>query len=398
MDPAATPPSRRRSFPPGWLLAILLAPAAIPVRGDPAGPGVTRVELPEGTIESRRVWLEAPEAACVAYLNAFSTRTWTVVAPSRGAFLGDLFGLDLSPASRAAIADPGIWSEAPGGGFILHPPAALLRQLSPQERRDLYAVLAQWSPNKPERWPLVFPAREPFARLRAEGIPEPVIALVERLSYPFAGGVALSDFSVIAGDHPDRAMLLRLLQATSTVESTLPRLQIRTAARVSDTLAYWTVNHHNPFALPLLEALLESEVADGVELVSVLPGAARALTFSVDAEEVSLDTSLKSLLISASLSSLPRSVTNSREFFAWFDRAFRPVPPPYRYGDVLLLEYPGEPLMPYACAFIAADIVFARDPVGLGLWRFVRIDELLARNPHFAGGRFTGYRLTALPP
>ena len=395
MDPAVIPFSRRRTLAPAWLPAILLAVVAL--RGTTTETAVTRVELPEGTIESRQVWLEAPDAACLAYLNAFAVRTWTVIAPSRGAFLGELFGLDFSAASRAGIADPQIWTETPGG-FILRPPAALLRQFSPQERRDLYAVLARWSPNKPERWPLVFPAREPFARLRAESIPEDVIALISRLSYPFAGGVALSDFSVVAEAYPDRAMLLRLLRAVSTVESTLPRLQIRTAARVSDTLAYWTVNHQNPFAQPLLEALLETETADGIELMSVLPGAARALSFSVDPEEVSLDTSLKSLLISASLASLPRSVTNPREFFAWFNRAFRPVTPPYRYGDVLLLEYPDEPKMQYACAFIAADIVFARDPVGLGLWRFQRLDELLARNPHFAGGRFTGYRLTAPAP
>lgn len=368
-----------------------------PTRGADPVSLIETHSLPEGTIEARKVWLEAPDAACIAYLDTFSHRSWTVLVPSRGAFLGLLFGLDLSDESRAALADQKIWTPLPDGqGFVLRPPSSLPAGLSTKERQQLYALLAQWPQNKPERWPLVLPANQTFDRLREANIPEEVLTRLRQLAYPFAGGLALSDFSVLATEFPDRPMLLRLLQAASTVESTLPRLDIRSAARVSDALAYWTVNHHNPFALPLLEALLESETTDGVELVSVLPGAARLLSLNLEARDVSHDTSLKSFLISASLASLPRTVRNAGEFVSWFERAFQPVPAPYRYGDVLVLEYPGEPRMDYACAFIAADLVFAKDPVGLGLWRFMRINELLARNPHFAGGRFIAHRIT--PP
>lgn len=384
----------RRSWRLSLLLPVLLGTP--PFLRATNGAPYAQLELPEGTLESRRVWLEAPEAACLSYLQASASRVWTIGLPDRGSFLGALFGLDLSETTRRALAEPALWSETPDGSLLVRPPPELLRRLAPAERSSLYGLLAQWMGNRPERWPLVLPAREPWAGLRRAGIPAEVIDAIERLCYPFAGGWALSDFSVIAADFPDEALLLRVLTEISTVEASIPRLRIRTAARVSDVLAYWTVNHRNPFAHPLLEALLETGVEDGVELSSLLPGSARLLSFSVDPAEVPLDTSLRSLVLSASLASFPRSVTNPREFHAWFARAFRPVAPPYRYGDVLLIDYPGEPRMQYACAFVAGEVVFARDPVGLGLWRFLTLEELLTRNPHFAGARFRGHRV--VPP
>lgn len=215
-----------------------------------------------------------------------------------------------------------------------------------------------------------------------------MIQRVRELCYPFAGGWALSDFSVLADEFKDRAMLATLLREISTVPSTLPRLNLRTVVSVSETLEYWTVNHQNPFALPLLEALLESETTNGIEVLSIMPGSARVLSLNLDADEVSHDIYLSSFMISASLAGLPPRFQNPDQIHQWLEARFRPAPLPARYGDLWVFIQQDEHPIEFACAQIAENIVFARDPVGLGLWQFMRVEDLLRRNPHFAGGDF----------
>ena len=301
-----------------------------------------------------------------------------------------------------ALAAPALWRTAATAEperFLLHPPVALLARLTADERRELYRLLAGWPGNKPERWPLVF---RDAAALRAlsgrEGIPVALMDRAAALSYPFAGGLAFSDFSVVAVEFPDPEVLFRFLQLASRVESVIPRLRLSTAKSVSETLAYWTINYRNPFALPLLEALAESETVGGTELESFLPGSIRHRLFDLSPEGVSHDLSLNSFMIAASLAAPLGEPADPAVFFAWFERQFQPVSPPFRFGDVLVLQSEdGETPVSYACAFIYEDLVFAKDPSGLGLWRFMRLAELRQRNPHFARADFVAWRRVPSP-
>lgn len=376
-----------------WLLAGPAMPAAEPATG------VATTTLPEGTIERRRVEFEAPEAACESYIAAFSDRVWLVNVPSPEAFGTMLARLPLPESRRAALLNPAWWRPNPGlGGFQIRPAADFLRSLTPGERAALYGLLAYWAPNKTERWPIVFPERAALARLRTLGHAPALVDLVESCVYPFAGGLAFSDFSLLAAAFPDRAQLTRFLQDSSGVGGFLPRLRIRTALSVSSALAYWTVDNNNAFARPMLEALLHSESDTGTELTALMPGATRVLSHNIDPNEVRHDASLTSFMISATLSGAPQTQVRPEEFQRWLDREFVRVEPPYRYGDLMILERPAGLPIRYACAYVADNFVFAKDPVGLGLWRFMYLAEILNRNPHFAGGHWAGFRRRALAP
>lgn len=355
------------------------------------------VTLPEGTIERRVVEFEAPDVACESYVETYRERVWLINVPSPAAFGTMLARLPLSEAQRAALLTPAWWRpNTTIGGFEVRPTAEFLRSLSPAERGALYARLAIWQPNRPERWPLVFPDRAAIARLRALGHAPALVDLVETCSYPFAGGLAFSDFSVLADAVPDQDALTRLLQDASAVTGFLPRLRIRTALSVSSAMAYWTVDNNNPFARPILEALLQSETDNGTELTVLMPGASRVLSHNIDPEEVRHDASLTSFMISSTLSGIPATFTRPDEFQRWMEREFVRVDPPYRYGDLMILERPAGLPVRYACAYVADNFVFAKDPVGLGLWRFMYLGEVLNRNPHFAGGSWAGFRRRAL--
>jgi hypothetical protein len=375
-------------------LALLLAVPS-DVWSNPADASVSAA-LPEGTIERRVVEFEAPEVACVSYAEAYRERLWLLNVPSPAAFGGMLERLRISEANRATLLNPEWWRpNTAGGGFEVRPPAELLRSLSPAERSALYGLLARWQPNRPERWPLVFPDRAAIARLRTAGHAPALVDLVETCSYPFAGGLAFSDFSLLAGAVADQQALVRFLQDASTATGFLPRLKVRTALSVSAAMAYWTVDNNNPFARPILEALLQSETDTGTELTALMPGATRVLSHNIDPEEVRHDTSLTSFVISSTLSGVPQTFTRPDEFQRWLDREFVRIEPPYRYGDLMILERPGGPSVRYACAYVADNFVFAKDPVGLGLWRFMYLGEVLSRNPHFSGGSWAGYRRRA---
>jgi hypothetical protein len=350
-------------------------------------------EIPGGVLEYQVILLSAPDAAIEAYLDKFSKRQWTIGLKSRGAFLGRAMGMELRSTSRDALFDPKNWGPAPAGtGFIVTPQSAALGALLPEERLELYRELAQWSDNKPELWPLIFESDAVWHRLAAAGIPSQFLRRARALCYPFAGGDALSDFSVLATEFPDREILRRFLEVQSTVTTVLPRLKLRTAKSISETLAYWTSNQNNPFAQPMLEALLEAETEDGVELISIMPSSARRLSFDIEPDDVSHDLQSASYIISSNFATTPQSLQDLDAFGHWFATNFEPVVPPYKYGDVLALDQPQGQLVNYACAFVGGDLVFARDPVGLGLWRFMRLKEIISRNPHFAGGAFAGLR------
>ena len=354
------------------------------------------VNLPEGTIERRVVEFEAPEVACESYAETYRERVWLLNVPSSAVFGGMLERLRFSETHRAALLNPAWWQPNHAiGGFEVRPAAGFLRSLSPAERSALYGLLARWQPNRPERWPLVFPDRATIARLRTSGHAPALVDLVETCAYPFAGGLAFSDFSLLADSISDQKALVRFLQDASTVTGFLPRLRVRTALSVSSAMAYWTVENNNPFARPILEALLHSETDTGTELTALMPGATRVLSHNIDPEEVRYDTSLTSFVISSTLSGVPQPFTKPDEFQRWLEREFVRVDPPYRYGDLMILDRPGGPPVRYACAYVADNFVFAKDPVGLGLWRFMYLGEVLNRNPHFSGGSWTGFRRRA---
>ena len=350
-------------------------------------------EIPGGVLEYQVILLNAPEAAIEAYLDKFSQRQWKIGSKSRGAFLGRAMGMEIRSSARDALFDSKNWVPAPAGtGFIVTPPSSALGALLPDERRELYHELAQWSDNKPELWPLVFESEAVWHRLAAAGIPPPFLQRARELCYPFTGGDALSDFSVLATEFPNQEILRRFLEVQSTVTTVLPRLKLRTAKSVSEILAYWTSDQNNPFAQPMLEALLESETEDGIELISIMPSSARRLSFDIESEDVSHDLQSASYIISSNFSTTPQHLNDPAAFGDWFAANFEPVEAPYKYGDVLALNQPRGQLLNYACTFVGGDLVFARDPVGLGLWRFMREKEIISRNPHFARGSFAGLR------
>jgi hypothetical protein len=162
-------------------------------------------------------------------------------------------------------------------------------------------------------------------------------------------------------------------------------------------LAYWTIDHHNAFALPLLETLLEADTAEDIDLITLLPGLPRGLSNDIDVSDVRFDFSSSSLMVSASLSVLPVDVLDRQRFRSRIEQGFRNVNDEPRFGDLLVLAERDETDVAYACAVIAGDIVFAKDPTGLGLWRFMRREEVLNRNPHFKGRSFITRRFTAAP-
>lgn len=161
---------------------------------------------------------------------------------------------------------------------------------------------------------------------------------------------------------------------------------------ISETLAYWTSNHRNPFAQPMLEALLASESEEEVELITIMPGSARRLSANIEPEDISYNIQRASYLISANLSSLSHRFADHENLGQWFEVNFEPIGPPYRYGDILEFTHPRDQIISFACAYVGAELVFARDPVGLGLWRFMPAREILGRNPHFIGGSLEGLR------
>lgn len=292
----------------------------------------------------------------------------------------------------AAISDPARWQVEDAGGYFVVPAPETLVDLTAEERAALYRWLAQFGDNKIERWPLVFASPEVLtAQVREAGLSPAFLARVTQLAYPFAGGWALSDFSVLAAEYPVDD-LRRWLVAVSATPSFVPRLHLERAGNLAEALAYWTLHDRNARIRPILLALLKTPSARGMEIAPLLPGAAALWAHDFNADHVRYDVTPMSFFVAVSIGDPAEPPDPNRPVSAWFSEAFAPVAGPRRFGDVLVLDPRGQGPLTFACTWIDENIVFARDPVGLGLWRFFTLAELQRRNPHFTHGIWATYR------
>ena len=347
---------------------------------------------PEGLVDRQPLQLRAPDAVVDAYLAAFSQRRWSVGGLSRREVLAEWAGLPLRPETKAHLADTSFWTIAEDGALSLEPPPSLVTAFSPAERAALYAWLAGSDANRVERWPLVIADAGALDAIAHRAKTSAALtARVRTLAYPFAGGLALSDVSVLAAEFPADE-LHRWLVAASAVQGFLPRLHLERARSVADALAYWTMQGRHVRIRPVLEALLRAPVAQGVELGPLLPGVGALWMNDIAPEQVRFDVTDVSFYVAATLNGIGSPPDDQESAETWFMQNFSRIAQPGQFGDVWVLD-PGQtgPLA-FACTWIADDIVLARDPVGLGLWRFVDWADMQRRNPHFAAGRWTCYR------
>ncbi len=352
--------------------------AALPARDD----YVLGAPGPWGRIRSTRILIEPPADFIPTYFSTPQPLRWTFpgFTPAQLDSLWDQ--ARLSSEQRAALSGPAHCAVEPAG-IVVAPPASLVLGLSPEARAIIYAVLARFPQNIPQREPFRSRVEMVDEWLDGEAIPPAVVALTRRLLYRRETNFLLSDHDLVLphfNSSSDRVAYIKTLARKSALlaELVIPRAS---AAEIEPISRYWSHGRRTKDIGPILESLAQRPHGGTLDLVHLLPPFARNLLYTYPV-------------------STGADSDNSRDCH-WTSFNFFNPRPDERFLDVshvlrvLAQDYylaSGSPMMGdlllfidehgqgiHSCVYIADNIVFTKNGASFSIpWLLANLENVVA--------------------
>jgi hypothetical protein len=335
---------------------------------------------PWGVLEYVRITIEPSDELVPVDDRVFEKTRWVFGGHTREQVAALFNACDLTPAQRAELLNPALWSQDTNAVVVLPSPQLIL-ELNQSARTQIYTVLAQDSRNDFQMWPYTFRKGGFDAWFRHSGLSEATVALVKRLTYPRGSSLCFSDLPETFAQVPTIPERRRLVKTLSRNATVLMKLQITPDSDIKALTAYWKGTWRTKDIEPLLQSLTEVPGGTTVDIAHMLPPFARK--------------KLNTYPIRDSSTPATDCYWTAMNFFRDppDDRYYQPavwqgelntnytiVAQP-TYGDVILFLRPDN-LPIHAAVFIADDVVFTknggddRQP-----WMLMKWDDLLARYP-----------------
>ena len=283
-------------------------------------------------------------------------------------------GLDRDLATR--LTGPDFLTKNETTGYLeIRPPEDVIIQLSSNQRRLLYPQLKPDNDLNCFARPfslhpdgiLVYPGEK-------SGVSSELVSLVEKMSYR---GQLLkhqgppnrfSDINLAlkkARDDRERWNLIKTISRDVTLST---RLKISDQSDFLTLSNYWSAGGRNKEILPLLKSVAETEGAETLDIVHLLPPTPRKLlhTYPLPDRE-GIGNELPDCFWSAF--SFFGDAPSSRHLDTTihvFDERYLQIPPPYQLGDLILIYDKENDQILHACNYLADDLVFTKNGQSLG--------------------------------
>lgn len=273
--PAAAPPPVASPTPRLTVAPVAPAPVADKAGYQIGAPG------PWGRIRSTRIFIEPPADFIPPYFSTPQPLRWTFPGFTLAALESLWDQARLSPAQRAALAAPDRCNAEPGG-IVLTPPPDVVLGLSPESRATIYAVLARFPQNIPQRDPFRSRAELVDEWLDGEALPADAVALTRRLLYRRDSNLLLSDHDLVLPHFPSSAERVAYIKTLARKSALLAELIVphSTAAQVEVLGRYWSHGRRSKDIGPILESLAQRPQGGTLDLVHLLPPFARNLLYT----------------------------------------------------------------------------------------------------------------------
>ncbi len=349
-------------------------PSAAPeVRELPSGPW--------GRIEFYETYLEAPDALINQLSLPSQQPVWNFIDFDREAIV-DLFRrAELTPAQNKSLSNPDRWRIL-GRNIRIFPQPETVLSLAPQARARIYAVLRRFEENTAHRYPIVFRGEDELRALPESGLPEPLTRKIAQLCYPDGRIFLFSDFPLLLSQvtHPafERG-LIRILTRTRTL---MARLEISPGCDVPGLIAYWSARGRRTECSALIEALAARGMPGHLDIAHLLPTIPRSQLYTYPGmSDVLLNGRAPDGFCSA-LNFFHSTVLpiylDSPNRDEMLGKMFRPVQPPFGFGDLILIWRSEEAQPCHAAVYIAGDLVYTKESPGFfSPWVFSRLEDVL---------------------
>jgi len=399
---ASTPGSgqdlaRRQPSPqvPADAPAVTVAPG--PQEANPTAKPVYEVRPgPWGRLEYYYTYLHATTEQVEAMQLPSRTTTWVFRAPTEQDLRQAIQRIFPEHKNLDWLDDGRRIQKGAGESFRVSPPADFCKALTEGERSALAQVLRMWPENRFYAHPMVIESGDPAAWLTDAGLEASSVELGASLCYRIGGTWLFSDLPLVLSETGSRGQEKRLMRAMSRTRTLILRLHIDQSQDLRQLSSYWS-NGNRKALLPILESVLETRGVERLDVAHLLPPLPRMLLYTYPTEDMAV------------AGRYPDCNWTSLNFFRrWPDAGFLGdgaltaalardyaviATPPLRLGDILVLVASGSQMALHSCVYVAGDIVFTKNGVGLASpWILMRMKDLRARYDRFGALETVAYR------
>lgn len=336
---------------------------------------------PWGDLEYSRIMIEPPEE--------FMAPDYSAQAPSWHFAGYDVESLDrllrdasLDETQLRTLSDPSLRTVTPAG-ITLRPPDTVVRNLSPESRAALYAVLARLPGNALQKEPFRFRADMLDEWFEDSGVDAAIVAQVRSLLYPRGNSLLFSDPHLILPLLPTPAERVRLIKTLARKSSLLVKIRVTPSSDIETIAAYWSAGRRRKDVRPLLHSLARHRGGMTLDLAHLLPRFARGLLYTYPSPEVPLEQSPDCHWTSMNFFNDPPEprfgdIAYLRQTIL---TSYVAVTTPPAMGDLLLLTEPDGEVI-HSCIYIADDIVFTKNGQSASVpWTLTTLPDLQASYP-----------------
>lgn len=354
-----------------------------------------------GILETIPIWLERPVEYFEYDAPPPPTNRWWFAGYQPQKLEAFFRSCALPPALESSLLDTNHWEVTPRGIFV-EPTLEVVRDLPPEPRSKIYAVLAEDEQNLAYCYPFAVRAQfnEWFAHhsLSAEGF-----NLVERMTYRKNGLLCFADRQVLSRLlSPDD--YLNASRTVARVRALMVNLRVTPQSDVDQLLSYWGLPNRLMHVRPLLESIHRLPQGSSINVGWFFPPVPRLLLYSYPHPTNTIAGRWPDCFWSSY--NFLKDKPDDRLIDARFQEQalrseYRVVPRADLFGDLILLFEPmGQDIKTvHMCVYVADDIVFTkngyapREP-----WVLMRMEDMMIHySPKKPLSRLVFRHLSRLP-
>lgn len=285
---------------------------------------------------------------------------------------------DLTPAQRQALTNRARWS-AVTNGWVVQPTAEVVRSLSPAARARIYGLLFKNPANRSRGRPFRVAAERFESWLVSSGLLPEHQTLLRRLSYRQEDHVCFADFELLEAQCTFEQQR-RLAKALSRCPTLLMRLRVTPQSDLEALLRYWS-RYRSPWVVkPFLHSLAQVPGGSALHVAFFFPPFARQRLYTYPDLLSEPDAALHDCYWTALnfQNVLPdERFHNEAVIQSTLRTAYAEVPPPWEFGDLILLLEEGQ-LAIHLCVYIADEVVFTKNGADvLRPWVLMKLSDVV---------------------
>lgn len=331
---------------------------------------------PWGDLECQRTVIEIPDEFLSTRLHEADVPRWFFKGYSSAALMEFLQSAGLSSEQKHELLDASKWDVSPIG-IAVKPSQQVVLSLSPEARRVIYGVLAQFEENPAQEQAFHWPAETAEAAFDGADISAQTRALVKRLCFRRGKLVLFADLSTVLRALPSETEKRRLEKALSRRPALLMRLNVNPQCDLDSLAEYWARPGFGKDVRPILEAAARIPGGTKLSILNLLPPlpTARLYSFPFPTMGAQYDCLWTAFNFFKETADGP---TNDGAFWKRkLEMDYYPVASDPRYGDMIMLVKP-DGTMIHACTFIADDVVYTKNGASATVpWVLMTIPDLL---------------------